>query len=143
MTSGAMRVRPATLADIAPMHRIRLSVSQNRLDDPTRISEQSYAPYIADGSAWLAEIDGAIAGFAIIDMGERSVWALFVDPAAEGQGIGRSLHDQMISWARDEGLHRLSLTTAADSRAANFYRASGWSQTGTTSNGDLRFARDV
>lgn len=125
------------------MHRIRLSVRQNRLADPARISEQSYAPFIADGSAWLAEINGAIAGFAIIDVKKRSVWALFVDPAAEGQGIGRGLHDRMVGWARGEGLHRLSLTTAADSRAANFYRASGWSQTGITPDGEIRFERVV
>ena len=82
--AARIAVRQAQIADIEPMHRIRLAVTENRLSEPGRIGHSSYIPFVAAGSAWVAESRGAITGFAIIDAEERSVWALFVDPAVEG-----------------------------------------------------------
>ena len=131
-------VRPAAAADVSAMHRIRASVRQNRLTDP-RIDESSYAPYIASGGAWLAESDAAIVGFAALDVVTGTVWALFVDPDAEGAGVARALHGRMVEWARDRGMGRLSLNTERGTRAAGFYRRAGWTEVETTADGEPTF----
>ncbi len=66
------------------MHRIRLAVRENRLSDPDRISENDYLPFVNAGSAWVALTELGLVGFAALVAGEASVWALFVDPEAEG-----------------------------------------------------------
>lgn len=131
-------VRPAAAADVSAMHRIRTSVRQNRLTDP-RIDESSYAPYIASGSAWVAESVSGIVGFAALDAAAGAVWALFVDPVAEGAGVARALHERMVEWARDRGLARLILSTESGTRAADFYRRAGWTEVGKTADGELIF----
>ena len=143
LMAARIAVRQAQIADIEPMHRIRLAVTENRLGEPGRIGHSSYIPFVAAGSAWVAEGQGAITGFAIIDAEERSVWALFVDPAVEGQGVGRALHEWMLAWARRQGFQRLSLTTGRATRAEQFYRSAGWSEVGRTDAGDLIFERSA
>ena len=58
----------STEADIPELHRIRLSVRENRVSDPARLTEADYHPFIADrGETWHANIDGKIAGFGTLD----------------------------------------------------------------------------
>jgi GNAT superfamily N-acetyltransferase len=125
------------------MHRVRTDVRENRLYDPERIKEASYLPYIAAGSAWVAETNTGIAGFAVLDAPARKVWALFIAPDAEGAGIGRALHQHMMDWAREMGLERLSLSTENGSRAVNFYSQAGWQQSGFTAEGEVLFERSI
>jgi GNAT superfamily N-acetyltransferase len=129
--------------DITAMHSLRMKVRENRLSPTTRISEASYPRYIAAGSAWVAEARASIVGFAAIDAQTTSVWALFVDPQAEGVGVGQALHIRMIEWARHHGLRRLTLSTEEGSRAVRFYSKAGWTQTGSTSDGEVFFQRSV
>jgi len=140
---AGMTVRLARLSDIAAMQRIRGSVRENRLSDPQLVPDSAYGPYIAAGSMWVAEDASGIAGFAAIDLAAASVWALFVDPPAEGRGVGRALLDTLIDHARARGLPRLTLQTQADSRAARFYRAAGWIERGVGDDGQLRFELDL
>lgn len=125
------------------MHAIRLAVRENRLSDSAGIEEGSYRPYVAACAAWVAETEHGIAGFAAVDAGKREVWALFVAPAAEGQGIGRALEQRLLAWAADQGLERLRLATAPGSRAERFYRMSGWTEAGRSDSGDLLFEREL
>ena len=53
---------------------------------------------------WVCEIDKQITGFAIADLKENNIWALFLLPAFEKQGIGKRLHDMMIDWHLSSGL---------------------------------------
>ena len=137
------RVRIATAADVPAMHRVRLDVRENRLGDPQRVSETSYLPYVAAGSAWVAETDEGVCAFAAIDVVAGSVWALFVDPRAEGAGIGRALHLRMLEWAQEQGLDRLTLSTEAGSRASRFYSRAGWAEAGINAQGELVFERSL
>jgi GNAT superfamily N-acetyltransferase len=123
------------------MHRIRMSVRENVLSDPDSVRESSHDVYIEAGTAWVAERRGEIAGFGTLDAPARSVWALFVDPAAEGLGIGRELLARMVEQAQSRGLERLSLSTEPNSRAATFYRRQGWVEAGLTDKGELLFER--
>ena len=87
----------------------------------------------------LYRISGTIRGFAIVDMGDGNVWALFVEPGFERLGIGRALHDIMVGWAFDHGATALWLTTDRATRAESFYRLQGWREAGSAGNVALRF----
>jgi GNAT superfamily N-acetyltransferase len=136
-------IRRATAADVGSMHGLRNRVRENRLSETTTISEASYLPYIAAGSAWVAEARVSLVGFAAIDASASRVWALFVDPDAEGAGVGRALHVRMLDWARQRGIARLSLSTEEGSRAVHFYKRAGWIQTGLMPDGEVLFERSL
>lgn len=124
-------IRQALVSDIPGMHRVRLAVRENRLTS-NRITEAHYVPEITvTGRGWVAEQDGAMAGFAIGNLDTGNIWALFVDPEAEGCGHGGKLHDAMVGFMFDAGLARLHLGTAQGTRAERFYLARGWRSTGT------------
>lgn len=118
------------------MHRVRMSVLENQLSDPARVTRAHYREMLETrGKGWVYEVAGgepretesnALVGFAIADNSTRSVWALFVEPGYEGRGIGRALHDVMIEWLFEAGEAPLWLTTDAGTRAARFYLAAGW-----------------
>ena len=133
------RVRAATLADIPAMHAVRRSVRENRLGDPTRITEASYLPFVEARSIQIAvSPNDEVLGFSAVDPATESVWALFVDPGHEGEGIGRALHDAMLDWAVRHGLNALWLETAPGTRAEQFYIKAGWKKK-TEGNTEARF----
>lgn len=125
------------------MHALRSRVAENRLADPAKVTEASYLPYLTQGAAWVAETDRGLAGFAILDIAGASVWALFVAPEAEGEGVGRALHDRLLGSATEHGLDRLALSTDPGTRAERFYREAGWTRAETAAGGEVRFERKV
>lgn len=121
------------------MHRVRLAVRENRLTRTT-ITPGDYAREISvTGCGWVAEVDGTLRGFAVINRDTRNVWALFVEPGFEGQGIGRALHDAMLQWMRSTGIEQFTLSTEANTRADRFYRRAGWQFVGIDASGDAAF----
>ena len=119
--------RTACAGDIPAMSAIRLAVQENRLSDPTRITAQMYADYLdLLGRGWVCERDGAITGFAYADRAGGSIWALFVDPAHEGHGIGKHLLALATGYLFEEGHAKVVLTTDPGTRADRFYIAQGW-----------------
>ncbi len=135
-----MTIRVAVLADVAAMHRVRLAVTENALSSPTRITPEQYQQMLErDGRGWVFEENGRVVGFAVADDVRRNVWALFVDPAYEGRGIGRALHDVMMRWLFEVGSQPVWLGTAPGTRAERFYDAAGWERTGRLDNGEIRF----
>lgn len=135
-----MRIRLATLEDIPQMHRVRMSVRENRLRDPATVTLASYPQMLVEhGRGWVCEVNDSLAGFAVIDLRHANVWALFVDPAHEGYGVGRALHDAMVDWFFATGRERLWLTTEPATRAQRFYERAGWRHTGLVANGEARY----
>ncbi|MCB2379755.1 GNAT family N-acetyltransferase [Hymenobacter sp. BT635] len=136
-----MRYREALLADIPPMSTVRLAVRENQLSDPTRVTPADYTDYLTRrGRGWVCETDGGtIVGFAIADVLDHSVWALFVHPDYEGQGIGKHLHDLLLTWYFAQTPHPIWLSTGPGTRAEEFYRRQGWQETGRTKSGEVRF----
>lgn len=134
-----VRIRPAVAADIPGMMQVRISVRENTLSDPGRITEADYTDYLFErGRGWVAESGGAILGFAVADLQEGNVWALFVHPDAEGRGLGRRLHDGMLNWYFGRSEKTLWLSTAPGTRAEGFYRAAGWQVVGWHGKDELR-----
>lgn len=132
-------LRQARSADAAAMHRVRMSVQENRLVS-MQLSERDYEGAIEEtGRGWVIESQGNIVAFAIGDSVEGSIWALFVEPGHEGKGFGRQLHDVMVAWLWEQGHERLWLTTDPGTRAERFYEAAGWRRVGLSSRGEVRF----
>jgi GNAT superfamily N-acetyltransferase len=120
------------------MHRVRMAVQENRLVS-MRLTDADYVDAIESrGQGWVVEMDGTIVAFAVGDASNASIWALFVDPAFEGRGFGRRLHDEMVSWLWQQGHERLWLTTDPGTRAQRFYEAAGWRIVGPGPHGELR-----
>ena len=135
-----MIFRRATIEDIKEMQRIRHSVRENRLSDAGLVTDQDCEEFITRrGQGWVAESGDELTGFAILDLAEKNIWALFVDPEFEGRGIGRRLQELMLDWYFSSHDQNLWLGTAPHTRAASFYRKSGWRETGARANGEIRF----
>lgn len=121
------------------MHVIRLRVRENQLSDPSVITEQDYHDFMArDTRSWVCEIDGTLAGFAMVDVEKRNVWALFVAPEHEFMGVGRLLHETMIAWYFTRA-DVLRLSTAPNTRAETFYQKAGYTAQGSTTSGETIF----
>lgn len=139
-----LQIRPATLADIPAMHEVRVSVRENRLSNPNRITPADYAEMLQGrGAGWVAEQHNQIVGFAFVDERELNVWALFLLPEVEGRGIGRALQAELLAYCAHRQLPSLWLSTAPGTRAEGFYEATGWTRTGLTAGGEMRFERTI
>lgn len=119
--------RQAVSADIPAMSRIRLSVTENVLSDPARVSAAMYEDFLErSGRGWVAESGGEILAFCYADKTDASIWALFVAPGQEGQGLGKVLLQRAVDWLFALGHDRVRLSTTAGTRADRFYAAQGW-----------------
>lgn len=122
------------------MHVIRVAVKENILSDPSLITPAEYQDFIENrGAGWVIEDAGRILGFAIVDLQEYNVWALFVHPDSEEKGVGRQLHDALIRWYFSQTNETLWLGTEPNSRAAGFYRKAGWKEVGKHGQNEIRF----
>ncbi len=132
------RVREARPADWPEVQALRLSVRENRLSDPSRVTEAMYLDYIERrGRGWVAEAGGRIEGFCIAAL-DGEVWALFVRPDGEGRGVGLALMRACVAWLEGEGVAEARLETGAGTRAEGFYRRFGWIEAGRH-GGDIAF----
>lgn len=132
---AAFHIRAMLSADVPAAHIIRLAVRENRLSDPSLVTEADYHDFLGrDTMSWVCEVDGVFVGFVMADVEKRNLWALFVAPEYEGKGIGKALHDTMRSaYFQHAGL--LRLTTEPRSRAERFYRRAGYTDRGMAPNG--------
>jgi GNAT superfamily N-acetyltransferase len=131
-------LRQALLTDIAGMHHVRLSVRENSLASPDRITEADYISVIDGlGCGWVVESQGTIVGFAF-GLRSGSIWALFVHPDHESRSHGKNLHSAMVNWLWSLGHTRLWLTTDPGTRAEQFYLSHGWQLRGITDSGEHR-----
>ena len=141
-------VREATIDDIAAMHAIRLGVRENRLSDPGWLTHEVWSSCLAGCSpanTWVCEVDGRIVGFSVARIAEADIWALFVDPNAEGQGHGKRLLSVASDWLFTQGVVEIRLSTTVNTRADVFYQQQGWQRGEFTPKGEVvyRLQTDV
>lgn len=88
------------------------------------------ARHIALGGVLVAEVEGAVAGFAVVlDEDDRAeLDGLFVEPVRWRQGIGKALVDEAVHLARDRGLSLM--TVVANPAARDFYEKCGFTVEG-------------
>ena len=132
--------REAVAGDIPPIQYIRNAVTENRLSDPSVVPDSDVAHYITvRGKGWVCFVDDTMAGFAIADLQDHNIWALFVLPGYEGQGIGQGLQRLMLDWYFGQTKETVWLGTAPGTRAERFYTKSGWTSLGKRPNGEVKF----
>jgi GNAT superfamily N-acetyltransferase len=135
-----MIFREATLQDIPQIQIVRNSVKENTLSDPALVPDADCEDFLfRRGKGWVCEIDAHIVGFAIADLQDDNIWALFLLPEVEKQGIGRRLHQLMLDWYFAQGKEKVWLGTAPGTRAEGFYTAAGWTVTGMHGKGEVKF----
>lgn len=135
-----MIIREADIDDIKQIQLVRNSVTENTLSDPNLVTDEDFKEFITErGKGWVCEMDKKIVGFAIADLKENNIWALFVDPEFERMGIGQILHKTMLDWYFTQTKDKVWLGTAFNTRAENFYRKAGWKEAGTNGKDEIRF----
>jgi GNAT superfamily N-acetyltransferase len=135
-----MIFREASISDIPGIQIVRNSVKENQLSNPALVTDKDCEEFITDrGKGWVCEADHKIVGFAIADLKEKNIWALFVHPSYEGLGVGKSLHGLMLDWYFSQTQQTVWLGTAPKTRAEAFYKKAGWKVVGTHGKGETKF----
>jgi len=135
-----MLFREARITDIPQIQVVRNSVKENMLSNSALVTDNDCENYLVNrGKGWVCEIDGRIVGFAIADLLDHNVWALFLQPGFDKKGIGRKLHDDMLDWYFSQTDSTIWLSTAANTRAEKFYRNAGWKEVGIHGKGEIKF----
>jgi GNAT superfamily N-acetyltransferase len=135
-----MLIRVARVDDIKQIQLVRMAVIENALSDSSKVNVNDYFEFLTTrGRGWACEINKEIVGFSIVDFERNSIWALFVKPEFEQKGIGRRLHNTMLSWYFAQTQENVWLTTSAGTRAELFYVKSGWSKVDVSTEGEIKF----
>lgn len=140
-------IRLATCADIETLFEIRTSVVENHLSreqlNEMGITAAALQQAIEESACvWVAELEGAAAGFAMIDAEAGELFALFVRPQCEGRGLGAMLLEaaEQALFANHEVIYLLTDGHAAV-RANGFYRRHGWAQVARVDERDVRYEK--
>jgi GNAT superfamily N-acetyltransferase len=116
-------VRAATDDDRARMQAIEVAAGERfrtvglgHVADHDPYSLEDLHGYVAAGRAWIAESADGVIGYAAADLldGAAHLEQVSVDPAHQGRGVGRSLVEHVVAWARDRGDATVTLTTYRD-----------------------------
>lgn len=135
-----MLIREAVIADIAQIQIVRNAVKENTLSNPSLVTDADCEDFITQrGKGWVCEIDNCIVGFAIADLQDHNIWALFVHPDFEKKGIGKQLHNNMLNWYFSQTQTTVWLGTSPNTRAATFYKLMGWIEVGMHGTKELKF----
>jgi len=144
-------VRPATLADEAPLSRIDAE-TQSWENSPAPSGPRFFSGRTTPDEVLVAERDGAVAGYVKLrpptplpsNAHVLEIQGLAVDPAHQRQGVARMLIAAAIEAARSRGARRLRLRVLEPNAAARaLYAACGFEVVGVLP-GEFHLAgRDV
>ncbi|MFN0202422.1 MAG: GNAT family N-acetyltransferase [Bacteroidia bacterium] len=133
-------IRVANVQDIPQIQVVRNSVKENTLSNPALVTDQDCETYLTlRGRGWVYEVEDKIIGFAIADLLEHNIWALFLLPEYEKQGIGKQLHDMMLAWYFAQTQETVWLSTSFGTRAEGFYRKLGWQEVDLYGKEEIKF----
>ena len=134
---NAVNVRPAVVNEQKQLEALQWRASLNNPGDREALLANPDAielplEQIEDRGVFVAEVAGSVMGFAAIlprEDGDFDLDALFVEPSAWRQGIGRALVEHCVAAARDAGA--ASLHVVGNPHAEDFYSACGFDTLGT------------
>lgn len=138
-------MRLATLADVPAIARVHVDAWRETypemlpafvLDALTYAErEHQWSEALAAGGSclYVAEVDGAIAGFASggpnrepgYEAYPGELWAIYLLRAHQGRGLGRALFVAVRDWLRAHGLEPFLLWVVAGNAACSFYERLG------------------
>ena len=135
-----MKIRVAETRDIYQIQVVRNLVKENQLSDPSLVPDRDVEDFITRrGRGWVCELNEQIVGFAIADLVDNNIWALFIHPDFERMGIGKKLHHEMLNWYFSQTDKTVWLGTSPKTRAELFYRKAGWKEVGLHGKGEIKF----
>lgn len=124
-------IRPAELADVASISDLVVRtwrwayvdiVAEDRM--PTTLQERVDWAARGVSDAWVAEVASVLAGVAAIDPATRELTTLYVEPAAQGAGVGSALYAHA---ATELGSGPATLWIFRENgQARDFYHQRGW-----------------
>lgn len=146
---NTLHIRPATAADIPDIFTVRCSVKENHMSREELaeldITPESVADMITGGDyiVPVAVVDSRIVGFAMAQISEGYLFALFVLPEHENKSVGRALMRVVESGLMEHGVKEAWLATGSEPgiRAPGFYRHLGWAESGLMDDGQLKFTK--
>jgi GNAT superfamily N-acetyltransferase len=147
-------VRPAGPQDARPVAEVHVSswrhayrgllpedyLDKLSVDDREAMWLGAFSDPEGRGGAFVAEIDGRVAGFASFGptrdedapASTGEIPAIYVDPAVLGTGVGRELLAAATGGLRHAAFTRATLwVLEANERARSFYERAGWGWDGT------------
>jgi GNAT superfamily N-acetyltransferase len=143
-----MQVRIAVPADVPSMFDVRTSVLENHMSVEALarigVTPDTVTTMLSgNGRAWVAEEDGKIVAFSMADAGKATVFAMFVQPGYEGEGLGRALMTEAEQWLFSRDCEEIWLLTDRDPRvrANGFYQHLGWRTEGIQEDGRVRYTK--
>ncbi len=130
-------VRPAIASEQKALEALQRRASLNNPGDREALLANPDAidlplRQIKRGGVFVAEVAGSVVGFAAIlprEDGDSELDAIFVEPRAWRQGIGRRLMDHCFNAARAAGA--TSIHVVGNPHAESFYQACGFKAVGT------------
>lgn len=136
VVSPAVRVRPATPDDalaVLALHRAAIRERGPAAYDDRAVAAwarrgdpDDYPIEDSDHAFFVAERDGAVAGFGDLALDEAEIVGVYVHPDHQRRGVGRALVERLESVARDRGHDALELVASLN--AVGFYRGLGYEQ---------------
>jgi phosphinothricin acetyltransferase len=150
-------LRPATPADVTAITRIYAEAvihgtASFELEPPSEDEMTRRMRALLDGGFpyLVTELDGAVVGYAYAGpYRTRPAYrftvedSIYVDPKAQGRGLGRTLLDRLIAESTSRGF-RLMVAVIGDSAQApsiELHRAAGFTMVGTFENIGFKFDR--
>lgn len=115
-----MVIRPPTTDELAPLQEIEVAAGRAFIDvgmpeiaGDVPLALDVLEAYRAAGRAWVVEVDGAVAGYVVVDLldSHAHVEQVSVAPAFAGRRLGRAMLDHVAAWARARGDRAVTLTT--------------------------------
>ena len=130
-------VRPASVADARAMAELFAAVAEERTgiatEPPVDVEERTAQFTASIAESIVAVADGQVIGHIHTGVRRYGVGELgmLVDREWRGRGVGSALLQAAIAWARDQGLHKLSLEVFAHNAAGiALYRKCGFVEEG-------------
>ena len=126
--------RPATEADLADLWELRTRAVRSSCAShyPAEVIDtwcaspapESLPRLVAAGGALVAQENGRMLGYAILDLDSGEIDAVFVDPGQQGRGVARRLLAALETMAVARGIGRLFLSASLN--AVPFYQRAGF-----------------
>ena len=130
-------VRPATVGDARAMAELFAAVAEERTgiasEPPVDVEQRTLQFSDSISSSIVAVADGQVIAMIHTHVGRHGFGELgmLVDRGWRGHGVGSALIQATVDWAREQGLHKLSLEVFVHNTAAiALYRKSGFVEEG-------------
>jgi RimJ/RimL family protein N-acetyltransferase len=113
------------------------------LSNPGLVTDKDCVEYLTlRGKGWVCEINNAVIAFAIADLIDNNIWALFVLPDFEGNGIGKAILQYLIDLAKKQKLHTMIAVIDYENQSSvAFHEQFGFTTVGIIKESGYKFER--